>query len=163
MKLYELSNELLKLAEDIGETGELTPDFQERLDKLEGDRYTKMASIFRLIKHSQSNQAIAKIERERVAEFERKWANVVEHLKAYLKANMEALGERVIEQPTFTIRIKNNSCPSVIQTPDVSQLPDEFKRIYHEIDKQALVEAWKEKRDLPAGVVIKVGEHILLK
>lgn len=75
--------------------------------------------------------------------------------KAYMKYVLEKLGERKIKTALYSTWIQNN--PPSVKIDDsvsISELPPEYQRVTIEPSKTALMEAFRDGKELPPGVSV---------
>ena len=163
-ELFEIED-LIRLSD-----GGLTPEVEEKLDTLEGDRNSK---IDRILQHRQNYiaEAKAKIEEsERLMKLAVKAQEAADKWEKYIYYSMDKSFDTEITTAHFSLKLKKTPA-KVIELPlDISKLPKHFQRTTPvrggevEADKKALVDAWKlDPKSIPAGVVIKGGEKLVIK
>ena len=150
MKLYEINQEIVRLLEEKvdKETGELTPDVEKELDRLESEKQNKLVSLGLYIKNAIALKNAIREEEKQLAERRKIIERKIERLKAYLKDNMDL---DKIEKPNLIISFRRSK--KVVQTDnfDLSLIEKSFPdliRIKKELDKTAA------KKKLEGGIGI---------
>lgn len=161
MKLWEVDTRILNALSLADESGELPPEAEALLDSLTIERMDKVTAIVAVIRNSKACALAAHAEKKRLEEIEQRHTKTAERLKAYLLQSMKTLGEtKLFCGPLGSPRIQKNSAPSVKFAGDVHELAGRWKRITVELDKQAVVAAFKAGEQLPDGVACEYGDHL---
>jgi hypothetical protein len=161
MKLYQIPIAFSHLEQQLeASDGELSPEMEADLDKLEINLEQKINGLCGLIAHLQGESEVAKGEADRLDQLafrrERTWRK----LKEYLLKNLELLGRAGYETSLFKIRICNNSRPSIRWDQEPDKIPAEFVRTIRELDGQAAYRHWQAYHQLPEGFVVELGRHL---
>lgn len=156
MKLYEVSQELasaLAVYEDEQNEDKLV-ELEKRLDELTLFLEDKGKQIAYWCMDLESDAEAISSEIERLKRRKDTKLNLAKRLKEYLKLQMETVNLKKIESPTLKISIQNN--PASVVVDNESEVPELYHRVKTivEIDKRAIMEAWK------AGTVGVAGTHI---
>lgn len=160
LKLWEIASELDQIEALIHENGgELSPEIEAELDRLEGEFDAKAERVGLYFRELLASADVAKAEKDRLAGIERRFRNSAEGLRHYLHTQMRLLEIREIKTPRVSISVRQNP-ESIHVAGDPSTLPEEFRRVKVEADKAALKAAHKEGRELPAGVTVECGESL---
>lgn len=164
MRLYELPAAIREIeAEIIEADGELTPEVEARLEALEGEFRGKAEHIALLSREAKAEAAAVKLEEDRLAARRRAAENRERRLKDYLHACMTAAGLDHIESERCKLRVQRNGQPSVRVDVAPDALPEMFRRVVVDADRAALLAAWKESGEVPAGVVVEFGTHLRIR
>lgn len=159
LRLYDLPAEFAAIDAAITDLdGELTPELAERLDHLECTLEDKVEAIASLVRTAEAEADYFASEADRLANRKRSATNKASRLKDYLKQNLEALGRDRVKTPRFTVRLQNNSGPSIAWVAE-APIPDGFQRVRVELDGDAARQAWKAGT-LPAGFKVVTGRHL---
>lgn len=160
LRLYEIITALEEIDNDLTENGgELTPEIEERLESLGGSLDGKVDSICRLRQNRLASADACKAERERLQKREDAYRRGAESLRCFLMGAFVRLGKDKIKTPSFTVYLQNN--PIAIRwTRDVSDLPEQYKRVTIAPNIEAMKDAYKHGEGLPEGAVVVQGQHL---
>lgn len=176
LKLYEHTDALLIVRDWLDEAeGELTPEIEELLAKVEGDFDAKVERIALLVREKEAAAHAAKATADAIIEEamrHRKHAGVLDRgaasLKEYLRSQMVQADRLKVERPLARVRVQKNSSPAVRSTLDESALAALYcdddslvsRKVTYAIDTKAAVDRAKRKEPLPAGVSVEYGSHV---
>jgi len=159
-QLHKLSHEMEKVKALFGDDvpAEAINDTLEGLNLEFKDKAEKM--LF-LVTNMQSDADQIENEIKRLTDKKRTITNSQNHLKEYLRSNMEATGIDKIECPLFRITLKK--ALKVVVIDDQDDLDDEFIKVDTKItaDKTAIKNAIKEGREV-LGAHLEDGKRSLL-
>lgn len=150
LTLYQIDAEIAAILAYSDESGELMPDAVERLDQLEMDRVAKLTAIVAEIARLKAMKAAPD--------------NAVERLKSWMFESMVKHGETKIDCGALGKPRLQKSPPSVrlADGADIHNVGSRFKRIIVELDKTAILAAFKAGELLPEEVDVVVGSHLRL-
>lgn len=136
------------------ETGEVKRDIWSELDALDIERKEKIANIALFIKQAKAEAAMLREYAKQISDRARAKENRVERLVAHTAASMMQYDDRTIEDKR--VRVTATTSKSV-DVPDVSVLPDEYKRVKTtiEADKTKLAKALKAGETFEGVYVIE--------
>jgi seryl-tRNA synthetase len=156
MKLYQISNELLRLAEVDDET----IDVEAELSALQMQFADKAQNIVGLIRNLEAERGAVSDEANRLQNKAKALETRVEQIKAYLQSEMLRTGQDSIKAGIFKIRLQNSPQSLIIRNMDA--IPNEWKQIITEtkIDKAGILRHLRETGELIGGVDITQGRHI---
>jgi hypothetical protein len=161
--LWAISDELEEIAALIAENGgELTPDLESALDRLEGEFSAKVERVALFVRQAELHAEGAKAEKDRLAAIQKANEQAAAGLKRYLLGIMERHGRDKVDTPKARVR-RVLSPPSYRWTGDTyEQIPDAFRRtrVVCSLDVDAVKKAIEAGEDVPAGVVIDRNHHI---
>ena len=167
MKLWELTNELEMLGDEIAECGgEITELMEQRLDGMEGAFEAKVENVALYIREMLVNAEAAKMEETRIAAIRRAHESTAKSLKKYLQMCLERADMPKVNTPKARVRIQRNSQPSCVFTGEIHDLPDVFQKVTVSLDKKAVLNEWEAtsadptKREAPEGFDITFGSHL---
>ena len=164
MTLYELKQAEQSILDLIDESnGEISPEFERRLDELAANINDKLNSYGFLLQQWSGQEAMVAAEIQRLQTHQRKFAEAARRLKDNLKQTMETTGTRKLSSPFFTASICKNIMPTTTYEGNIEDLPDWAKRITVEIDKKAIALKAKAGEPLPSGVTVEHGTHLRIK
>jgi len=164
MTLARMTGEFLDLACRLADTDPADQDdmaeIRTLLDGSAAAIEEKSASIAALIRELEARASAAQSEAERILAHARTAGAHAAWLRAYLLANLQALGvERIV---TATTRILVRQSPPAVELTDEEQVPEEFKRIVRSIDKAALRAALLEGQAV-AGARLSRDTHLIIR
>lgn len=136
------------------ETGEVKRDIWSELDALEIERKEKIANIALFIKETKKEAEALREYARQISERAKAKENRVERLINWAATSMLMHGEQTIEDKR--VRVTATTSKSV-DVPDVSVLPDEYKRVKTtiEADKTKLAKALKAGETFEGVYVIE--------
>ncbi len=161
MKLYEIQSEIAALLAATDD-GELPPDAEARLDGLQMQLEEKADNICRLIRQREAEQAGYAEEADRLIRLADAARRDYERLKDYLRRTLTGLGLKRLDTALFKLSACKNSQPSVLLA-DSAEVPPQYSRVKVELDRKAVVEAWRDGLTLPEGLTVEVGEHLRIR
>lgn len=159
--LYEMTSDLQALYESItvGEDGAIDQETIETIERMQIPWREKVLAIARLVKNL---DAEAKKFAEHilvVTARKRRIEEQIERLKAYLRDNMDALGETSIDGDLIKVRLVRNSQPSVCAQSLRDVPPLFFFQPEPQLDKKRCLEHHK-RGELVPGVEFILGKHV---
>lgn len=167
LKLYEINDAFRLLMEEVANNGgEMTAEQEAFQDGIAAQMAGKFESICRIRQEKICRAAAIDIEIKRLAEMKQVELNGAERLKDLMKRSLELTGETSVKTDLFTVRIQNNSQPSIRWTRELEQLPTEFIRTIPasvELDRKAVLKALKDETPLPDGFEVKRGRHVVIQ
>jgi len=170
LKLYEISAEYDRIAEQIIENGgELTPELEAELSEIEGAFEEKAERVALYVRNL---LASAKVYEEEISRLEGKQDALLasaKSLKAYLKRNMEKLKLTKIPGKLATVAIQKNSQPSVRCDFDQDALAglevvaSHLVNTAYSLNRKAVVDLHKKGGDLPEGITVERSTHLRIR
>jgi uncharacterized protein (DUF3084 family) len=156
MKLYEISDELLKLAD----TDDDSIDVQAELAALGMLFADKARNIASLIKNLSAEQNALNDEANRLNAKSKAIDNRIEQIKSYLQSEMIRTEQNSIRAGIFKIRLQNS--PQSLIVRDVELIPNEWKQEIHEwkIDRLGILRHLRETGEIVGGVDVKQNKHV---
>ena len=156
--LYELTDYYRRLQEMEGADTEL--NLTEALDMIEEKLEQKVENIAKLVKCLEGESLAYGVEIDRMRKHAQAVDNRVRGLKAYVLDNLQAAGLTVLQAGLFKVRVQNSppSCEIVAE----ADLPDVYKteRVVVDINKRAIIEAWKASGEAIPGAVCRQNQHL---
>ena len=146
--LYELVDQYNQITDAI-EKGE---DLSILLGKINEDLEHKAENIAKLILNIEAEFDACENERKRFTDKKQVARNKIEKLKEYLLLEMKEARKEKIKRDLFTISIRTNSAS--IEVLDDIKVPPQFKHIELVIEKQKILENFKETGEIVPGVNI---------
>lgn len=164
-KLYELSQELALLHDQVAEGGgELTVELEAALDQVTLALEKKSVSIGQWVLNLKADEAGVQQEIDRLQTRLRSRRNLQERLKTYVKQCMEHAGVTKIEHPTCPIRIQKNGQAALIiaEGKDITTFPAAFQDVipeHTELSQERLKKALASG-ELVDGAELQRGTHL---
>jgi hypothetical protein len=166
VKLYEISSSLRQVMEDvIQQDGEITEDQERVLDALHVTFAAKVESVLMVREEIESTIVGVKAAIERLTRKARSLTSASNRLKEYVHKQMDHASRDSVETPLFNVRVQRSS-PSARWTMLDSMIPAEFRRVIPErveFNASAALKAYSAKQQLPEGVEIVQGSHIVIR
>ena len=170
MKLYEITDELALLHDQLEESGgELTESLETRLDALGGELQAKGENIGKFIINVLASAEAFKNEIQRfnkeIQRLEQKQKAseaLADRLKAYMKKCMEEAGIKKISTPLFDISIQKNGGKPAVTILDEKLVPARFLTVVTEtkVNKDGILAAKEGGEDVSAFAKIERGTHL---
>lgn len=146
MKLYELTDDYLKLMEMAEELDEET--FQDTLESIEDAIEEKVEKTAFLIRNLEADVKAIKEEEKRLADRRKALEKKIENIKDYLREQLELAGIDKVKRPTITVSIQNN--PPSVRVIDEKIIPSDFMiPVAPKIDKKSILEKLKKGEEVP--------------
>lgn len=192
MKLFDIAKEHLELLDKFGEIeisvnedgepvdsegnpvdpveyiAEQENKLLEALTELKGDFDTKAESVSLYIKELEAGTKLLGESIKNLQSRKKAMENKVEHLKSYLLASMETVGESKIETDKVRITVRNNA-PSVLVYDEKAFInqykgnrDDLLKYSEPTINKTAVKDALKSGEDI-AGATLEAKRTVTIK
>lgn len=163
LRLYEITDALQAIAEElIDNAGELTPELTARLDALEGAFDAKVERVALYVRNLEAQADVAKGEAVRLQLLATVRGNAASRLRDYIKTQMEAANRPKVETGLIVARVQKNGQPSVKCDGDPATLPLAYQRTRVELNRAAVIEAWRAGLQLPAGLSVETHTHLRL-
>jgi DNA repair exonuclease SbcCD ATPase subunit len=151
MKLYEISNSLRDLLDELDEAeGELSEDLEHRLDVATMALTEKIDNVLAFAAEREAYADALRGEMERLGKRAKSVEATADSLRKYVLTSMRRAGIPKVEGLRFTARTQAN--PGRVVVDDESKIPQEFVNTRTEsyIDKRALRDALL-KNDVPGA------------
>jgi len=149
MKLYEIEQSICLLLDTIPETGEITPEFEAKLDILEQEKSVKIANTGLYIKNELSDIAQLKEEEENLTKRRKVKENKVAFLKEYLKNYLD----EPVELPNLVIKFTHSEAIVTNENYNGELLSKAFPEIVKNFVSFKL-DKTEAKKQLKAGALI---------
>ena len=153
-KMYEITADYDRLSNMDMETDGDVEAFLSLMKELEGTFDQKAENYCKLIRNLEADAEAYKVEKDRLAKKQKSIENRVEEIKKYLQYE----ASKIIETGTsrkvglFTLAIRNN--PEKLEVIDEAYIPDIFKKVYTELDKEMIKESLKIGTDVPGARLV---------
>lgn len=158
MNLYEITQSYAALVA-VDEEG--TVDVAAALDAVSGALEEKCDNIVRVIQSLEAEAKALKSEEERLAAKRKAREGRVRSIRDYLKDAMTAHDIRSVKTTLASISLKDGPPRVVVQ--DEIMVPVEFTRTVVEIDKAAILEAFKRDGECVPGTSIERSKALTIK
>lgn len=146
MKLYELTDDYLKLMEMAEELDEET--FQDTLESIEDAIEEKVEKTAFLIRNLEADVKAIKEEEKRLADRRKALEKKIENIKDYLREQLELAGIDKVKRPTITVSIQNN--PPSVRVVNEELIPSHFMIPQPpKLDKKGILEKLKHGENVP--------------
>jgi len=153
-KMYEITADYDRLSSMDMETDGDVEAFLSLMKELEGTFDQKAENYCKLIRNLEADAEAYKVEKDRLAKKQKSIENRVGEIKKYLQYE----ASKIIETGTsrkvglFTLAIRNN--PEKLEVIDEAYIPDIFKKVYTELDKEMIKESLKIGTDVPGARLV---------
>lgn len=155
LKLYELSNQYLQLAQQLAD---MDLDAQTVQDTIEAsgltDDFTAKAQGIEMVCREMTKDLPAiESEIKRLTGLKKHRERVADGLHEYLRFHMTQTGITKIEAPLFSISLRTN--PPSVEVFDEAQVPEEFMVPKYTISKTLLKDAMAQGREIPGARMVQ--------
>ena len=156
MKLYELSSEYARLVDTVDDD-----ESAFALDEVVGELEAKVGNLCLVIATLDSEGEQLRVEEKRLAARRASRENRAEALRDYLKMNMDAMSITKIKTDTHTITIGDGPQKCVVD--DETLVPAQFTRTKVEIDKRAILDAYKADGECVPGTRVERSRALRIR
>lgn len=150
--LYELASDYRALQERLDE-GAVADDLQ--LDALSGAMEDKALAIMHVMRQLDLEAEVLKQEEQRLAARRRAAEANKERLRSYVARCMAEAGVHKIKGPTLTLSLRETAERVVVV--DEALVPETYVRVKREVNKAAVLDAYKETGEIVPGCSIERG------
>jgi len=161
MKLYELPAEILALEIRLDEEPEADEDLLNQISNLEMEFYSKIEWLAKLVRNEDAEAKKLKTEADFFADKAKAAKNRMERTKMFIKALMEAKGDKKIQGEHLTIAIQKN--PPSVDVVDEKVIPASFWIAQDPVlDKKSILGCLKDGSEIP-GCTLKQTESLRIR
>jgi hypothetical protein len=165
--LYDLTSEGLAIFDMLSDNlGELTPELEERLDKLMLEGPERLEAAAMVVQTLQGNVAVCEAEADRLRQRAKAFDAQVDSLKKRMTACLDTAFNGKVKTPLFNMYTQKSADRTVADlipgvTPEMlhAERPD-LVRVKMELNREVVVAAWKAgDRTMPELIVFeeKIG------
>lgn len=162
--LYELADEYKAVSDKLHDMELDEQTIADTLESISGDLEAKCTNIGFVIRNMESFAMQMAQAESSMAARRKALENRAEHIRNYLKQNMERCNMSKIESPWFKIAIRQN--PSAVVIDAATQIPSEFWRkpepLPPAIDRKAIKAAIEAGNEVP-GAHLERGTRLEIK
>lgn len=152
--LYQIKNEYLQALNELENMEGLTPEMiQDSLAAIDAQFEEKALAVAAYIKNLEADIERMTEYRMAMAQRQDRIDNKVEHLKNYLKFNMQALDKKKIEGTEFDISLRSTQGQIIVDDEKVIDNKYWLEKLVKNVDKKAI------RTDIDAGEEVK-GAHL---
>lgn len=124
--LYELQGEWLEVM-SMMEDDDIDPQvIEDTLESITGAIEEKAVAYAKIMKNIEGEAEAIKKEEERLAKRRRAMENHVSTMKTRLESAMKMVDKKEIKTSLFSFKIQKNPASVVMDTEDISAIPEEF-------------------------------------
>lgn len=156
MKLYELSAEYARMVDTVDDE-----ESALALGEVVGELEAKVGNLCLVIATLDAEGEQLRAEEKRLAARRQARENRAESLRDYLRMNMDAMGIAKIKSATHTITIGDGPQRCVVD--DESLVPAQFTRTKTEVDKKAVLEAFKVDGECVPGTRVERSRALRIR
>lgn len=153
--LYEYTNDYKKVIDLIEDAEEITPELMDMLESVSTDSKEKVKNVAAYIKNLELLSEQIDQATKNMIDRQHKILLKAEHMKNYLKHNMEELNLKELNTPEFDIKIRVNNYSLDISDPDL--IPREYFKEKNSvnIDKYQIIKDMKNDVLVPGATFVK--------
>lgn len=160
LRLYDIPDAYREIEAAIIEAeGEITPEQEEALDRLDDEFERKVEYLALLSREAKAEAKAVAQEEIRLRQRRKAAENRERRIKSYLHVCLDMAGRDRVEGERVKVRIQANSRPRITWTKAPEEAPEPFRRVTVDVDGTAVYQAWKAGDDLADGFVIEHGSH----
>lgn len=162
--LYDLSNELALINDELAESGgELPDELEIRLDSLSLSFNQKVEGIVKWSKNLEGRESALDKEIARLCERKKATENLRDRLKKYMLESMQRAGKTKVEMDTFTVAIQKN--PASLEVVDPEAVPATYKTIRQEVvlDRRQMLDDLKAGKPLEGAKLADPKFHLRIR
>ncbi len=142
LNLYEITTELQELEQALIDSGGvITDEVEERHEALLQMEADKVEGYLAMIRKFEASEEAIKAERRRLQQAERSMREAAKSLKERLAEAMHRRGETLHDTKLGKVRLQQSGRRRVVLDVPEDALPEGFKRVAVNADKQALQDA----------------------
>lgn len=156
-RLFEVTGQYLAVQERA-EAGE---DVGDALETLQGDIEQKSAALVRVLRDLELDSDKIAEEQRRLAARKKTIDNNAERIREYVRQAMLQTGIHRIKAATFGISLSEGPERVVVEHED--QVPESFLRTRREVDRAAILSAYKQDGECVPGVRIERGTRLVIR
>lgn len=153
LSLFTIAGEYRAQLDQLEQLGLDEETFNDTLESISGDLETKSINVAMFARNLESSAAAIEEQAKLMIERAKGIRKKSEHVKEYLKANMEHAKLQKIESPYFVLSIRKN--PQSLVIDDEKQVPPSFLKTPEPpppaLDKEKLKEALKSGEVVPGA------------
>lgn len=159
--LYDISSDLQDIHNAIIEAdGELSPELESSLDRLNLALESKVHGIGKWLRNLDGNEIAIQAEIDRLNKRKASIENLEKRLKDYVYLCMVKADKKKFDFPTFTARIQKN--PPSVDVVDEVKLPSKYVRIKQvtELDKRQMLADLKSGASVDGARLVEDKCHL---
>lgn len=162
--LYKIAAEVEQALSLCDEDGGIPENLEDHLEGLQLAFDEKALAVVSYRQNLTRTAETLDAEIRRLKDWKDQCEGRAEWLKAYLLRCMIQTGAQKIETAIAKVSVCLNSQPTVTLFEGAA-VPKQFQRVKTviELDKAAVVEAWKAKKPIPSEITVKVDSHLRIK
>lgn len=153
LSLFAIAGEYRQQLDQLEQMGLDEQTFQDTLESISGDIETKSINVAMFVRNLESSAAAIETQIESMEERSKAIRKKADHIKNYLRANMEHAKLQKIESPFFVLSIRKNSVSLILD--DESKVPPSFLKAPEPpppaLDKTAIKDALKNGQVVPGA------------
>lgn len=164
LSLFTIAGEYRQQLDQLEQMGLDEQTFQDTLESISGDIEEKSVNVAMFVRNLEASAAAIETQIDSMEERAKAIRKKADHVKDYLRANMEHAKLQKIESPFFVLSIKKNSVSLVLD--DEKQVPPSFLKTPEPppptLDRVKLKEALKDGQIVP-GVHLEQKTRLEIK
>ena len=153
--LYHLTAELAEVQRILADPETDAQEWTDTLEGLSGAVEQKATNVAKFVRNLEALVAALKQEEVRFVTRRRLLEKRIKGMQEYLKRNLESVGIKQVQSPTFTVSVRTN--PPAVVILDAGQIPEEFlvrpPPPEPRIDKLAIRAAIQAGREVPGAAL----------
>lgn len=167
--LYEITGEMLllmQMAEESDDVEEIMGVLKDTFDAVSGEHDVKIENCAKVIRSLEAKAKAVKAEEAYLAGKRKTIEANVDRIKTAMMESMRAVGKTKAGGDIFTVSIQKNGgkAPLIIRDGvNADLLPDAFKRVTVDFNKDAIREALENGEDIDFAVLGERGESLRIR
>jgi hypothetical protein len=146
---------------EVQARAEAGEDVGEALALLQGDIEQKSAALVRLLRDLELDGDKVAEEQRRLAARKKTLDNNAERIREYVRQAMLQTGIHRIKAATFGISLSEG--PERVVVEDEALVPESYQRTRREVDKAAILAAFKQDGECVSGTRIERGTRLVIR
>ncbi len=141
--------------------GEVTPEWEESWNKHFAGLTERVEATVMAVRNLERSAGAVGAEIERLQARKQVFTNTASRLKDHIRHHMEAVEVSKVKTDLFTVRVQQ-SPPTARYIGETDELPPSLQRVKIEFDARKAIECWKAEEELPTGVSVTRGTHLVI-
>lgn len=158
--LVGLSDQLLRIITSLGDNGELTEDTERALAQLEGDIQHKVHGCARVVNALMRRETALRNEASQILAAAKRLDTAVANLRDVMCETLQDCGIPRIHGDLYTVSVQKSPPKVSASVEALDTLPDKYVVIEKRLNAKAILAAYKNGEELPAGVHVDQDNHV---
>jgi predicted nuclease with TOPRIM domain len=157
--LYELMDEYDALQRALEDPDADREAILDALDEAKGDLKRKVDGVCRVLANLKGDAKKFRSEEERLGKRRKTLENDVARLESWVRDTMRLLDVAKVKTDTFSVTVSDGQ--PVVAVISEGEIPEEYFRVKRDVDRQAVMQAYKQHGEIVRGCDIIPGKPVL--